>query len=221
MPAEVAHGAGRARRRLSEPTRSRSSADVLAGQDAVGDLVGRHAQHPLVLLVGHLLEPAAQRRGRRGARTARETNRPHFERDDLPAGGGEHALEALDLDVGHDAVQGLAVEVDDPQQLAERGDLRVGDGLPDGALVELGVAEQADEPAGGGGVGEVGAGVAVRDGRPQRGGGADADRAGGEVDGVGVLEPAGVALQPALGAQRRQVGGVEVAEQVVDGVQHR
>ena len=38
---------------------------------------------------------------------------------------------------------------------------------------------------------------------------------------VGVLEPAGVALQAALLAQPPEVGGVEVAEEVVDGVQHR
>jgi hypothetical protein len=41
-----------------------------------------------------------------------------LEGDDLLAGGGEHALEPLDRDVGDDPVQGLAVEVDDPQQLA-------------------------------------------------------------------------------------------------------
>ena len=50
-----------------------------------------------------------------------------------PAGG----------DVGHDAVERLAVEVDDPQHLAEARDHRVDERLPDRALVELGVAERA------------------------------------------------------------------------------
>lgn len=61
----------------------------------------------------------------------------------------------------------------------------------------------------------------MRERGPDRGRRADADGAGGEVDGVGVLEPAGVALQAALLAQPPEVGGVEVAEEVVDGVQHR
>ena len=54
-------------------------------------------------------------------------------------------------DVGHDAVERLAVEVDDPQHLAEPRDDRVDERLPDRALVELGVAEQRDlrgRPAG-------------------------------------------------------------------------
>ena len=48
--------------------------------------------------------------------------------------------------------------------------------------------------------------VAPRDRAPDRGGGADADRAGGVVDGVGVLRARRVGLQPALLAQRRQLG---------------
>ena len=71
------------------------------------------------------------------------------------------------------------------------------------------------------GVRKVGAGVAVRDGCPQCRCGPDTDRAGGEVDGVWVLQPAGIALQPAFCAQCRQVGGVEVTEQIVDRVQDR
>lgn len=217
VPAEVTHGTGQ----LVGRQRGDQVPELggrLSGQDAVGDLVRGDSEHPLVLLVGHLLEAAAEI-GAAGSLEQVGDEPTPLQRHDLPAGGREHALEALDLDVGHNAVQGLAVEVDHPQQLSERRDLRVGDGLPDGSFVQFGVAEQADEPAGGGGVGEVGAGVPMRDGGPECGGGADADRAGGEVDGVGVLEPAGVALQPTLGAQGRQVRRVEVAEQVVDGVQ--
>ena len=125
-------------------------------------------------------------------------NRPHFKVSTCQPGSGEHALQALDLDVGHHPVQGLPVQVDDPQQLTQRCDLRVGYGFPDCPLVKLGVTEQTDEPAGSGCRREMRGDVAVRHGRPQRRGGADADRTGGEVDGVGILQPARVALQPAL-----------------------
>ena len=67
---------------------------------------------------------------------------------------------------------------------------------------------------------EVAGDVAVRERAPDRRRGADADGAGREVDGVGVLGAAGVALQPAELAQPRQIGLVERAEQVVDRVQH-
>ena len=63
--------------------------------------------------------------------------------------------------------------------------------------------------------------VAAGQRAPDRRGGADADRAGRVVDRVGVLGPARVALQPAERAQRRQVALVQLAEQVVDRVQHR
>jgi len=46
------------------------------------------------------------------------------------------------------AVQRLPVEVEDPADLAELGDHRVQEGLPAGALVELGVADQREQPAG-------------------------------------------------------------------------
>ena len=55
---------------------------------------------------------------------------------------------------------------------------------------------------------------------PDRGGRADADRPGRVVDRVGVLDPARVALQAAERPQRGQVRLIELAEQVVDRVQH-
>ena len=101
-----------------------------------------------------------------------------------------------------------------------RGDDRVDERLPDRALVELGVADQRDLAPALRHV-EVAGDVAVRERAPDRRGRADADRAGREVDGVGVLGAARVALQAAELAQRRQVASVEAAEQVVDRVQDR
>ena len=62
----------------------------------------------------------------------------------VPAGGLEHRGEAAGGDVGDDAVERLAVEVDDPHHLAQARDHRVRDRLPARALVELGVADQRD-----------------------------------------------------------------------------
>ena len=138
----------------------------------------------------------------------------------VPAGGLEHRGEAAGGDVGDDAVQRLAVEVDDPHDLAQARDHRVRDRLPAGALVELGVADQRDLAAAARDV-EVAGDVAVRERAPDRRGGAEADGPGGVVDRVGVLRPARVGLQPAVLAQRRQVAAVEAAEQVVDRVQDR
>jgi len=186
VPAQVAHRGGE----LGGGNAGEQGAQLvpgLLGEDAVGDLRGLDPQHPLVLLVGHCLEAFSQL----GAAAVGEdfADRPApLQGSHLPPGRGEHGLQPFNLDVGYDTVQRLAVEVDHPQQLPKLGHGWVGHRLPDRTLVELGVTEQADEPTGGWRVGEVGGDVAVRHRRPQGRGGADPDRAGGEVDGVGVLE---------------------------------
>jgi hypothetical protein len=164
VPAEVTDGARkllRAKRRDQRPQIRRG----LVSEDARGDVVGAHAQHPLVLLVRHLLQPAAQF-GTAWAPEDLGDGPAPLQGQHLPPSSGEHSLQSLDLDVGDDPVQRLAVQVDHPQQLAERGNLRVRNGLPDGALVEFGVTQQADEPARLRRVRKVRLGVAVRHRRP-------------------------------------------------------
>jgi Lrp/AsnC family transcriptional regulator, leucine-responsive regulatory protein len=176
------------------------------------------AQQPLVLLVRHAVDPPAQR----AAAVAGEQRlqpAPVLDGLRLPAGRREHVVDPAGGDVGHDPVERLPVEVDDPQHLAEPRHHRVDQGLPDRALVQLRVAEQRDPPAALRHR-EVPGHVAVGDGAPDRGGRADADRPGGEVGGHRVLQPRRVALQPAELAQRRQVPLVERAEEVLDRVQH-
>lgn len=94
-------------------------------------------------------------------------------RHDLPTGGCEHTLQSRDLDVGNDPIQGLPVQVYDPQQLTEPGDGWVGHRLPDRALIKLAVTDETDEAPGRRRVGEVGAGVAMSHSSPQGSGGAD------------------------------------------------
>lgn len=189
-----------------------------AGQ-AVPQLGGGAAQQALVLRVAHGVQAGAQGLAARSGEEFGELLAV-LEGEDLPAGRLEHAGEAFGGEGGDDAVQGLAVEVDDPDDLAEPGDHRVLDRLPAGALVEFGVAEEG-VLASGAGAGEAALDVAAGEGAPDRGGGADADGAGGVVDRVGVLGAARVALEAAEGAEGREGLGGEFAEEVVDGVQGR
>ena len=177
-------------------------------------LVGGAAEQALVLGVLHLVDPPPQRIAS-GAFVQLVQQPPVLDGEHLPARGVEHAREADGADVGHDPVEALPVEVDDPAHLAEVLHHRVEDRLPAGALVQLGVADDRVLAPG------ARAHVAPRQRTPDRGGGADADGAGGVVDGVRVLRPARVALQPAESPQRLQLRRRQLAEQVVDGVQHR
>ena len=107
---------------------------------------------------------------------------------------------------GHDPVEALAVEVDDHRHVAELAEALLEDRLPDVALVELGVADERDEPAlrlARDRVAEVEPQVAVGQRREHRRDRAQADRAGREVDRVGILGPRRVRLQPAELAQPR------------------
>ena len=122
--------------------------------------------------------------------------------DDVPAGVLEELHEPPGLHARDDPVEALAVEVDDPHDVAEALERRVGDRLPDVALVELGVADEGDEAGVGPGA-EVGVDVAAGGRREQRGDRAEADRAGREVEDVGVLGAARVGLQAAELAQAR------------------
>ena len=117
----------------------------------------------------------ASMRARRSGRLLQQ--RAVLDHHRVPAGGLEHRREAAGGDVGDDAVERLAVEVDDPHDLAEARDHRVRDRLPAGALVELGVADQRDLAPAARDV-EVAGDVAVRERAPDRRGGAEADGAG-------------------------------------------
>jgi hypothetical protein len=184
---------------------------------ALADLAGVAAQQALVLLVRHAVDASAQRLAALALEQLAE-KATVLDHDRLPPRRLEHRLDPPRRDVGDDPVEGLTVQVDDPHQLAERGDHRIDQRLPDRPLVELGVADQGHLAAGARRL-EVIDDVAVGDRAPDRRGGADTDRAGGEVDRVGVLDPARVALQALEGAQLGEIGGIEAAEEVVDRVQ--
>ena len=100
------------------------------------------------------------------------------------------------------------------------GNHGVDERLPHRPFVELGIADEGDVSAAGRNV-EVAGDVPLGERAPDRGRGADADGAGGEVDRVGVFRPAGVALQAVEGAELGEVAAIQSAEEVVDGVEDR
>ena len=127
----------------------------------------RGAQQPLVLLVGHLVDARRAAPIRRRAVEELAQAAAVLDGDRLPPRRLEHAGEPARRDVRDDAIQRLAVEIDDPQHLAEVRDHRVDQRLPDRALVELGVADQRDLPTALRHV-EVPGDVAVRERAPDR-----------------------------------------------------
>ncbi len=186
---------------------------------ALAQLCTRAAQQPLVLLVGHRVDPLSQRLAARSLEEAAEQPAV-LDGDRLPASGLEHRGGPGHGDLRHDPVERLAVDVDDPEHLAQVRGERVHERLPDRTLVELGVAEDRDLSPAARHL-EVPGHVAVGERAPERRGRADAHGPRREVHGVGVLRTARVALQAPEGPQLGQVAAIEAAEQVVDRVQHR
>ena len=110
--------------------------------EAVAQFRRRAAQQPLILGVRHPVDAPLEVLAA-GLCEQLGQEPPVLEGDDLPARRGEHRLQAGRRDVRHDTVERLAVEVDDPDDLAEVGHGRVEHRLPHRALVELGIADQA------------------------------------------------------------------------------
>ena len=146
-----------------------------------------------------------------------------FQGDHVPPGHAEHALDAVEQAVADDAVQALAVVIDDPPGVAEVVLPAFQQGLEDVALVDLGVAEDGHHAARRVAPGDELAGPEVVLGQRGEDGDrrAQADGPGGEVHVVAVLGPRGIGLGPAHGAEPLQHGAALAAEQVLDGVEDR
>ena len=138
----------------------------------------------------------------------------------MPAGGLEVSGPLLEAHPRNHSVQRLSVEVDHPHDVAQALGGRIGDRLPDVALIEFGVTDHGDV-ARGRPISEVRIDVSTRRGSKQRGRGPEPDGSGGKVDRVGVFCPGGIRLQAPLRPQRGQVGPVQISHQVLDGVEDR
>ena len=187
--------------------------------DELADVGAALAQEALILRIRHLIDAALQRLAAL-ARKGLAQLRAVLHDLDLPAMIAEDMRELLRAHAGDHAVQALAVEVDDPGELTEATRGRIGERLPDVALIELGIAHQRHEAATGLSV-EMRVDVAIDHAREERCSRSQAHGPGREVDGIRILRARRVRLQTTERAQRREVLAIQTTEQVVDRVQHR
>ena len=140
----------------------------------------------------------------------------------VPAEILEELLVALPQALAHHGVEALPVVVDDPPAIAQALLPAFEQRLEDVALVELGVADQRDHAAFGTiRSPAVRAHVILRQRGEQRLRDAEADRAGGEIDVVGVLGARGIGLRALVAAEVLELLARLLAEQVLDGVEVR
>ena len=124
--------------------------------------------------------------------------------DDMPTCVREELLESCHRDTGDDAVEALAVEIYDHAEVAKILSDRVGDRLPDVALVEFGISYESDESSLRS-RSEMSVYVAPRGSREERGHSAEAHRAGGEIGDIRVLGARRIGLESTPLAQCRQI----------------
>ena len=160
---------------------------------------------------------------RRRARVkAASLQRAVFEDHHVPAEVLEQLLVALPQALADHGVEALAVVVDDPPAVAQALLPAFEHRLEDVALVELGVADQRDHAAFGPvEAPAVGAHIVLHQRGEQRLRDAEADRAGGEIDVVGVLGARRIALRALVAAEVFELLARLLAEQILDGVEDR
>ncbi len=213
QPRELVVGAA-----LDQPPRG-GVADVVEEPPAPGGAAAEHQRR--IERVRAAVDPGAQRRAA-FLGESRFEQRAVFEDDDVPAEGAEQLLEALPQAFAHHGIEALAVVVDDPPAIAQTLLPAFEHRLEDVALVELGVADERhhaafvprEPPA-------MGAHIVLHQRGEQRLRDAEADRAGGEIDVVGVLGARRIALRALVAAERFHPLAGLAAEQILDGVEDR
>jgi hypothetical protein len=175
----------------------------------------------LVLLIGHAVDPSAKCIAIRLTELVPQAMSV-LDLLNVPACCLELLLPLPGAHPGYHTIKGLSVEVDDPQDVAEPLGDRVSDRLPDVAFVELGVADDRYE-AGWWPRAEMGVDVAAGHSCEERSGGTVSDRPGGEIDveAVGILGAARICLETTEPSERRQLRPIEVAQEVLNGVEDR
>ena len=146
-----------------------------------------------------------------------------FQRDHAPADQLEHLADAAEQAVVDHAVEALAVVVDHPPQVPHVVLPALEQRLEDVALVELGVADQRHHAARRAFLVAqlLQPHIVLHQRGEQRHGDAQPDRAGREIDVVDVLGARRIGLRAAQRAEALELVARLVAEQVLDGVEHR
>ena len=145
-----------------------------------------------------------------------------LEKDDLPAEVLEQARHLHEETVGDHRVEALAVVVDDPPAVFQAVLPVFQQRLVHVAFVDLGIAHDPDHAAlGPVGAPALGVHVVLHQAGKARLGNPEADRASREVDVGLVLGARGIGLGAAEGTEVLQLVQRLVAEQVLNGVEHR
>jgi hypothetical protein len=104
------------------------------GHQGLAQPADRNAQKPLIVDVGHRLQARLQALTAGPGEQRLQLPAP-AQLLDAPAARAEHLGELPRPRVGHDPVEALAIDVDDPQHVAEPPDDLLAQRLPDVALV--------------------------------------------------------------------------------------
>ena len=172
-------------------------------------------------LVRAIIDPAPQRLAA-GLGECRLHQAAVFHDHHLPAEIAEHGFEFLPQPFAHDGIEALPVIVDHPPGVAKPVLPALQQRLEDVALVHLGVADQRDHPPLGAILHPAMRGDVVLHQRGEQGlRDAEADRAGGEIDVVGILGARRIGLRALVAAEILQLLAGLMAEQILDGVKHR
>ena len=198
MAAEVLHE----RRHLVVACRSSSTcltAPSAPARKRVPQLGAPVGEQRLVLLVRHLVDVGPQRVAARAGANASCSRRPYLASTTCQPAPSKNSISFLIFWSGTTRSRLWRLVSTTHMHVAEALQRRLGDRLPDVALVELGVTGRGRRsgPGGRDRHGAVGLDVAAHGGGEQRGDDAEADRPGREVEDVGVLGAARVRLQPA------------------------
>ena len=142
---------------------------------------------------------------------------------DVPVDGAEEALDFLEQHVVDDAVEALAVVIDDPPQIADIVFPAFKQRFEDIAFVELRIAHQRHHAARRDAVAHVSVQprIVLYQRREQRFGHAEPDRAGREIDVSAVLGSRRIGLRAAEHAEVPQHGNVLPAQHVHQRVVNR
>ena len=145
-----------------------------------------------------------------------------FHDDDLPAEIAEHGFELLPQPFAHDGIEALAVIVDHPPGVAQPVLPALQQRLENVALIHLGIADERDHPPLGAILHPAMRRDVVLHQRGEQGlRDAETDRAGGEIDVVGILGTRRIGLRALVAAKIFQLLAGLVIEQILDGVKHR
>ena len=177
-------------------------------------------QQGLIFGVSHVVEPAFQFHPPRPLEQV-DQGAAVLEDDHLPAHGNEDLVKLTHPVQAEQLVQALAVQVDDPPQVAQVVVLPFHQRLVERALLHFRIAHQRDVAARLAALGKMAEDVILHQRAEQHIDPAQPHRPGIEMNAVAVLAAAGIGLDAPEFPKARQHGRVQVAQQRLQGMKGR